>query len=94
MKLAMLAGDVGSRLSEETLLKPKPMVEIGGKPILWHIIKLYSYFGINDFILCLSYKEHFPNHLLYMSNVNLELLKNELTLNKAFVTVAFLLVYY
>ena len=56
MKAVILAGGFGTRLSEETHLKPKPMVEIGGKPILWHILKIYSFYGINDFIICLGYK--------------------------------------
>ena len=56
MKAVILAGGLGTRLSEETYVKPKPMVEIGGKPILWHIMKIYSTFGINDFIICLGYK--------------------------------------
>ena len=58
MKLVILAGGFGTRISEETTLKPKPMVLIGGKPILWHIMKIYSFFGINDFIICLGYKGH------------------------------------
>ena len=58
MKAVILAGGLGSRLSEETSLKPKPMVEIGEHPILWHIMKIYSFFGINDFIICLGYKNH------------------------------------
>ena len=56
MQAVILAGGLGTRLSEETHLKPKPMVEIGGKPILWHILKIYSYFGINDFVICVGYK--------------------------------------
>ncbi len=76
MKLVILAGGLGSRLSEETENKPKPMVEIGGKPILWHIMKIYSYYGINDFIICSGYKghiikEYFNNYLLNSSDVNL-----------------------
>ena len=58
MKAVILAGGLGTRLSEETLVKPKPMIEIGGKPILWHILKTYSHHGINDFIFCLGYKGH------------------------------------
>jgi glucose-1-phosphate cytidylyltransferase len=76
MKAVILAGGLGSRLSEETVVKPKPMVEIGGKPILWHIMKIYSAHGINDFIICLGYKgylikEYFANYLLHTSNVTI-----------------------
>ncbi len=78
MKAVILAGGLGTRLSEETHLKPKPMVEIGGKPILWHIMKLYSAHGINDFIICCGYKgyvikEYFANYFLHMSNVTFDL---------------------
>ncbi|AZB71584.1 glucose-1-phosphate cytidylyltransferase [Synechococcus elongatus] len=74
MKAVILAGGLGTRLSEETYLKPKPMVEIGGKPILWHILKIYSHFGINEFIICCGYKgylikEYFANYFLYTSDV-------------------------
>lgn len=74
MKAVILAGGLGTRLSEETHLKPKPMVEIGGKPILWHILKIYSHFGINEFIICCGYKgylikEYFANYFLYTSDV-------------------------
>lgn len=74
MKAVILAGGLGTRLSEETHLKPKPMVEIGGKPILWHILKIYSYFGINEFIICCGYKgymikEYFANYFLHTSDV-------------------------
>jgi glucose-1-phosphate cytidylyltransferase len=87
MKAVILAGGLGTRLSEETSLKPKPMVEIGGKPIIWHIMKLYSHFGINDFIICLGYKgyivkEYFSNYLLHMSNVHIDLDKNKLSFEK------------
>ena len=78
MKAVILAGGLGTRLSEETVVKPKPMVEIGGNPILWHIMKIYSYFGINDFIICLGYKgymikEYFANYCLHMSNVTFDM---------------------
>jgi glucose-1-phosphate cytidylyltransferase len=78
MKAVILAGGFGSRLSEETILRPKPMVEIGGKPILWHIMKIYSAHGINDFIVCLGYKgnmikEFFANYFLYSSDVTFDL---------------------
>jgi glucose-1-phosphate cytidylyltransferase len=77
LKLVILAGGLGSRLAEETEIKPKPMVEIGGKPILLHIMKLYSSFGINDFIICLGYKgyvikEYFSNYMLHMSDVTID----------------------
>jgi glucose-1-phosphate cytidylyltransferase len=83
MKAVILAGGLGSRLSEETVLRPKPMVEIGGKPILWHIMKIYSAFGINDFIICLGYKgemikEYFANYVLYSSDVTFDLAKNSI----------------
>jgi len=74
MKAEILAGGLGTRISEETHLKPKTMIEIGGKPILWHILKLYSHYCINDFIICCGYKghvikEYFANYFLYMSDV-------------------------
>ena len=74
MKAVILAGGLGTRLSEETSIKPKPMVEIGGMPILWHIMKIYSHYGINDFIICVGYKgyvikEYFANYFLHMSDV-------------------------
>jgi glucose-1-phosphate cytidylyltransferase len=81
MKAVILAGGLGTRLSEETSIKPKPMVEIGGKPILWHIMKIYSAHGINDFIICLGYKgyvikEYFAHYFLHMSDVTLDM-KND-----------------
>jgi glucose-1-phosphate cytidylyltransferase len=81
MKAVILAGGLGSRLSEETSLRPKPMVEIGGKPILWHIMKIYSSYGINDFIICLGYKgylikEYFANYFLHMSDVTFDIANN------------------
>jgi glucose-1-phosphate cytidylyltransferase len=83
MKAVILAGGLGSRLAEETSVKPKPMVEIGGRPILWHIMKIYSTYGINDFIVCLGYKGHiikdyFANYFLYSSDVTIDLAKNSL----------------
>ena len=77
MQAVILAGGFGTRLSEETHLKPKPMVEIGGKPILWHILKIYSHYGINEFIICLGYKgylikEYFANYALHMSDVTFD----------------------
>lgn len=83
MKAVILAGGLGTRLSEETSLKPKPMVEIGGKPILWHIMKLYSEHGINDFIICCGYKgyvikEYFANYFLHMSDVTFDMKNNKM----------------
>jgi glucose-1-phosphate cytidylyltransferase len=74
MKAVILAGGPGTRLSEETAVRPKPMVDVGGKPILWHILKLYSAHGINDFVICLGYKgylikEYFANYYLHMGDV-------------------------
>ena len=81
MKAVILAGGLGSRISEETHLKPKPMVEIGGRPILWHILKIYSHFGINDFVICCGYKgyvikEYFANYFLHMSDVTFHMKLN------------------
>ncbi len=81
MKAVILAGGLGTRLSEETASRPKPMVEIGGKPILWHIMKLYSHYGINDFIICCGYKgyiikEYFANYFLHMSDVTFDMQTN------------------
>src|SRR3989304_4069914 len=78
MKVVILAGGLGTRLSEETDLKPKPMVEIGGRPIIWHIMKSYSHYGFNDFIICLGYKgyvikEYFANYFLHQSDVTIDL---------------------
>ena len=78
MKAVLLAGGLGTRLSEETRLKPKPMVEIGGWPILWHIMKLYSHFGVNEFVICLGYKgyiikEYFQNYMLHQSDVTFDM---------------------
>lgn len=83
MKAVILAGGRGSRLSEETVLRPKPMVEIGGMPILWHIMKTYSFYGINDFIVCLGYKgmmikEFFADYYLYSSDVTFDLGRNQI----------------
>ncbi len=78
MKVVILAGGMGTRLSEETVIKPKPMVEIGSMPILWHIMKIYSSYGYTDFIICLGYKgymikEFFSNYMLHMSDVTFDL---------------------
>jgi glucose-1-phosphate cytidylyltransferase len=81
MKVVLLAGGLGTRLSEETVVKPKPMVEIGGKPILWHIMKSYSHWGFNDFVICLGYKgymikEFFANYLIHQSDITIDLRAN------------------
>jgi glucose-1-phosphate cytidylyltransferase len=81
MEVIILAGGIGSRLSEETILRPKPMVEIGGMPILWHIMKIYGHYGFNDFVVCLGYKgyvikEFFSNYFLHTSDVTLHLAEN------------------
>jgi glucose-1-phosphate cytidylyltransferase len=83
MKVVILAGGLGTRLREETDYRPKPMVEIGGKPILWHIMKVYSSHGLNDFIICLGYKgymikEYFANYFLHMSDVTFDMAKNKM----------------
>lgn len=82
MKVVILAGGRGARISEETEVLPKPMIEIGGKPIIWHIMKLYSHYGFNDFIICLGYrgymiKEYFSHYFMHMSDVTIDLSKNE-----------------
>lgn len=87
MKAVILAGGLGTRLSEETILKPKPMVEIGDMPILWHIMKIYSAYGIKDFIICLGYKgyiikEYFANYLLHKSDVTIDLSNNHLNIHQ------------
>ncbi|MBH1977508.1 MAG: glucose-1-phosphate cytidylyltransferase [Comamonadaceae bacterium] len=81
MKAVILAGGLGSRISEESHLKPKPMIEIGGKPVIWHVMKIYSHFGINDFVICLGYKgyvikEYFANYFLHMSDVTFDMAQN------------------
>lgn len=86
MKTVILAGGLGTRLSEETSIKPKPMVEIGGKPILWHIMKIYSHHGINDFIVCCGYKgyvikEYFANYFLHMSDVTFDMRFNQMNVH-------------
>lgn len=88
MKAVILAGGLGTRISEETHLKPKPMIEIGGKPILWHIMKTYSSHGINDFIICLGYKgylikEYFANYFLHMSDVTFDMAHNKMEVHHA-----------
>jgi glucose-1-phosphate cytidylyltransferase len=83
VKAVILAGGLGTRLSEETHLRPKPMIEIGGKPILWHIMKLYSVHGVNDFVICCGYKgyvikEYFANYFLHMSDVTFDMQQNRM----------------
>ena len=87
MKAIILAGGYGTRISEESHLKPKPMIEIGGKPILWHIMKIYSHYGITDFIICCGYKgyfikEYFANYFLHMSDVTIDMKDNGVTVHK------------
>ena len=86
MKVVILAGGLGTRLSEETVLKPKPMVEIGGMPMLWHIMKIYSSFGFNDFVICLGYKgyivkEYFANYFLHKSDITINLKDNSINVH-------------
>ncbi len=88
MKAVILAGGLGTRISEESHLKPKPMIEIGGKPILWHIMKMYSVHGINDFIVCCGYKgyiikEYFANYFLHMSDVTFDMADNKMQVHQA-----------
>jgi glucose-1-phosphate cytidylyltransferase len=87
MKAVILAGGLGTRLSEETNLRPKPMVEIGGKPILWHILKIYSAHGVNDFIVCCGYKgyvikEYFANYFLHMADVTFDMAENKMEVHQ------------
>ncbi|WP_368646589.1 glucose-1-phosphate cytidylyltransferase [Castellaniella ginsengisoli] len=87
MKAVILAGGLGTRISEETHLKPKPMVEIGGKPILWHILKMYSHHGIHDFVICCGYKgyvikEYFANYFLHMSDVTFDMSTNRMEVHQ------------
>ena len=89
MKAVILAGGLGTRISEETDSKPKPMIEIGGMPILWHIMKIYSFYGINDFIVCCGYKgyvikEYFANYFLHMSDVTFDMQKNSMEVHQRF----------
>lgn len=87
MKAVILAGGLGTRISEESHLKPKPMIEIGGMPILWHIMKIYSFYGINDFVICLGYKgyiikEYFANYFLHMSDVTFDMRTNAMQVHQ------------
>lgn len=88
MKVAILAGGYGTRISEETALRPKPMVEVGGRPLLWHIMKLYAYHGLTDFVLCLGYKgyvikEYFANYFLHNSDVTFHLGENRIEVHSS-----------
>ena len=89
MKLVILAGGLGTRISEETHIKPKPMIEIGGKPILWHIMKMYSAHGVNDFVICCGYKgytikEYFSNYFLHMSDVTFDMAHNHMQVHERY----------
>ena len=89
MKAVILAGGLGTRISEESVSRPKPMIEIGGKPILWHIMKIYSHYGINDFIVCCGYKgyvikEYFANYFLHTSDVTFDMQKNSMEVHQQF----------
>ena len=89
MKAVILAGGYGTRIAEETSLKPKPMVEIGGKPILWHVMKHYSVHGVNDFVICCGYKsyfikEYFANYFLHMSDVTFDIKNNKMEVHTKF----------
>lgn len=87
MKAVILAGGLGTRISEETIVRPKPMIEIGGKPVLWHIMKIYSAHGIHDFVICLGYKgymikEYFANYCLHMSDVTFDMNNNSMEVHQ------------
>lgn len=90
MKVIILAGGLGTRISEESHLRPKPMIEVGGKPIIWHIMKMYSSHGVNDFVICLGYKgyvikEYFSNYFLHMSDVTFSMSDNSMEIHQEFV---------
>lgn len=87
VKAVILAGGLGTRISEESHMKPKPMIEIGGRPILWHIMKIYSHYGVNDFVICCGYrgyqiKEYFANYFLHMSDVTFDMANNEMKVHQ------------
>ena len=89
MKVVILAGGLGSRISEETIIKPKPLIEIGGKPIIWHIMKVYSNYGLNDFIICCGYKgylikEYFVNYSLHTTDITVNVRSNKIKVHKKF----------
>ncbi len=86
MKIVILAGGFGTRISEESILKPKPMIEIGGRPILWHIMKQYSHYGYNEFVICAGYKQHmikeyFSDYFLHMSDITFDIANNQMTIH-------------
>jgi glucose-1-phosphate cytidylyltransferase len=86
VKAVILAGGLGTRISEESATRPKPMIEIGGMPILWHILKIYSFYGLNDFIICCGYKgyvikEYFANYFLHMSDITFDMVSNEMEIH-------------
>src|SRR5881394_2491632 len=88
MKAVILAGGLGTRISEESHLRPKPLIEIGGRPILWHIMKIYSHYGVNDFVVCLGYKgyvikEYFANYFLHMSDVTFDMSENRMEVHQS-----------
>ena len=90
MKVVILAGGYGTRITEETHLKPKPMIEVGGKPVLWHILKLYSHFGFHEFVICCGYKgylikEYFANYFLHMSDVTFDMVQNQMEVHQKYV---------
>ena len=87
MKVVILAGGLGTRISEESHLRPKPLIEIGGRPILWHIMKIYSHHGFNDFIICCGYKgylikEYFANYFLHSSDITFDIERNEMVVHE------------
>ena len=87
MKVVILAGGLGSRISEESGLKPKPLIEIGGRPIIWHIMKQYSYYGLNDFVICCGYKgylikEYFVNYSLHTTDITVNVRSNKIKVHK------------
>jgi glucose-1-phosphate cytidylyltransferase len=87
MKVVILAGGMGSRITEESHARPKPMIEIGGRPILWHIMKMFSHYGCNDFIVCLGHKgyvikEYFANYFLHMANVTFDIAKSSMQVHQ------------
>ena len=92
MKVVILAGGLGTRISEESIIKPKPLIEIGGKPIIWHIMKIYSHYGFNDFIICCGYKgylikEFFSNYYLHTTDINVDVRKNKISLIRIIINV-------
>src|ERR1051325_8620521 len=88
MKVVIFSGGLGTRISEETDARPKPMVEVGGKPIIWHIMKIYSHYGFNEFIVCLGYKgyvikEYFVNYFMHSTDLTVDLKTNDLTFHNS-----------